>query len=333
MVNVFYSFWKNKLFKIAIIFFFALNVLAEADDCFMCFLKDLGNDTDETNSDNPISNLFSEIDFTIGNEGDLNGNDVAWTIYSVASDKIKWAGAFNKSIKQTDGSYLVPIKGEKRDGTLQTYKKTGESIFYAHVYCSKDYVYGYLGFDYSSKKFKYKEKGGDGSPLATTRDFMCYEYNLHNEKFLTYGAYVDAQLRYNSLGWYPEKTSINDNKLKIQTFQYRMINKKFTKYSDNSMEIDCQANTVYADNQTFTNDARFRFVTNTACKNNTILVDNKFRYPEIPSNSNQDSGIDNTDLTDELNVDKLKEECRDLGFKEGTDKFGECVLQLLEKLD
>lgn len=333
MVNVFYSFWKNRFLAIVIVCFFALDTLAEADDCFMCFLKDLGNSKDEINNNNPLSNLFSEIDFTIGNQGDLIGDDVAWTIYSVASDKIKWAGAFNKAIKQSDGSYLAPIKGENQNGTLQTYKSTGETIFYAHVDCSKDYVYGYLGYDFSSKKFKYKEKGLDGSPLAITKDFMCFEYDLNNEKFLTYGAYVDTQLRYNSLGWYPEKTNIVDNKLKIQTFQYRMINKKFTKYSDSSIEIDCQANTVYADNQTFTNDIRFRFMTNTACKKNSILADNKFQYPEIPSNSYQNSSIDNTNLSDGLNVDKLKEECRDLGFKEGTDKFGECVLQLLEKLD
>ena len=59
----------------------------------------------------------------------------------------------------------------------------------------------------------------------------------------------------------------------------------------------------------------------------------KFKPGEYAAR-NREREIDNTEITEEqtnsdiLDIEEAKANCKDIGFKEGTEKFGECVLEL-----
>ena len=80
-------------------------------------------------------------------------------------------------------------------------------------------------------------------------------------------------------------------------------------------------------------------------KNDCYVIDTYIsnEVPESLTNTNADDNPDalenyynrlmseeNTKSTQSIDLDSAKTECEDLGFKKGTEKFGECVLKLSE---
>ena len=71
----------------------------------------------------------------------------------------------------------------------------------------------------------------------------------------------------------------------------------------------------------------------------SFLSGNKYAPGEYVAR-NREREIDNTEVIEEkieleqeeddnnFNIEEAKASCKDIGFKEGTEKFGECVLEL-----
>ncbi len=227
----------------------------------------------------------------------------------------------NKSIWHLVVSdYLI-----QQDGTILVYafsdsQKNGEFI---HIDCRLNYATIYWN------NFANSQKTNGTSVADNARQFFCFNEDDKGEKFLAYGGYlIENKTNFNSLGWYPDKTKKNGNEHTLTAIAYRISNGKFYQYiyDDTGVKLNCIDKTVTANSEIFhynKNGKHYDFLIDTACRNNNFLGANGFQYT-FDNDSKTSTGIDK---------DSIKQTCRDLGFSEGTDKYGECVLQLLEELD
>jgi hypothetical protein len=211
----------------------------------------------------------------------------------------------------------------QEDGSLlfYTFAENGEKAF-AHLDCRQKYATVYWDNFNSSGK-------SDGTKVVDSiRDYFCFMEDSSNEKYLSYGGFLtDNRTNYLQIGWYPNKTKKNGDELILTTMTYRNKNGTFRQYSmdSSSVKLNCQNKTVRDNTGAYQykkNDKRYDFLIDTACGKNNILEANGFQFSFNNNSQTSSTGIDK---------DSIKQTCRDLGFSEGTDKYGECVLQLLEK--
>lgn len=259
----------------------------------------------------------------------LSNNSVAIDLHKARNWKLSnEANGVLIGVNKTNSSIWYTITSEyqtQQDGSILLWSYTlnkGEPYpnQFVHLDCRLNYTTVYWD------KFNSTGKSNGSTIADDVRNFFCFNTDSNNNKYLAYGGIlIDNDTNYKHLGWYPELTVKEGDEYILSAMQFRNTNGEFVKYSfdDKSIRLNCLNKTVKdANGISYYKDKIYSFLIDTACGVNNVLEANGLKYSFNNNPQTSSSGIDK---------DSIKQTCRDLGFSEGTDKYGECVLQLLEK--
>lgn len=245
---------------------------------------------------------------------DLNDSKNALQIFTLQNDYTKWGSDLNLYEKQSDGSILIPVIGDK-DG-----KRT--SLAWVRLSCADNTILVLEGFSNGSFSKTFTSNGNDVA--STLKQYYCPIITDEGKKLLAYGSLVNSDGRtYNYLGWYPEEMSLSSEKeILVKLYPYGKRGNKYEFQQSGEAAINCSAKTVNLNNTSAlgvdSGRKDMRFLLNTACQFNDVL---KMSVMNIPINSNSTNS--------KQDIDEAKLKCRAKGLKEKTEKFGLCVLENL----
>ena len=239
----------------------------------------------------------------------------SFQIFGLGADLFRWGSDLNMYEKQSDGSILTPIMGQK-DGKNTT-------LAWVRLSCSDNNILALEGFNNGSFSTTKNSNGNDIA--ASIKQYYCPIITDEGKKLLAYGSIISPDGKtYNYLGWYPEEMSLNANReilVKLYGYVKTDANKYATKNVDEAV-INCPSKTLALNNvaalsiDSGRKDMKFLF--NTACQFNDVL---KMSAINIPINLNSTNS--------KPDIDEAKLKCKAKGLKEKTEKFGLCVLENL----
>jgi hypothetical protein len=235
--------------------------------------------------------------------------------FALGADLIRWNSELNMYEKQSDGSILIPIIGQK-DGKNTT-------LAWVRLSCSDNNILALEGFNNGSFSTTKNSNGNDVA--ASIKQYYCPIITDEGKKLLAYGSIISPDGKtYSYLGWYPEEMSLNANReilVKLYGYVKTDANKYATKNVDEAV-INCPSKTLALNNvaalSVDSGRKDMRFLLNTACQFNDVL---KMSAINIPINLNK--------ANSKPDIDEAKLKCKAKGLKEKTEKFGLCVLENL----
>ena len=265
-------------------------------------------------------NANSISDKTLNSAAEPNG---AWTIFNMGDGyKTAWLGEFNKYERTNDGTIYLPIYAvDVNSGKQKT------SIEWMRINCNEDFVTN-LG-PYKDGKFSYENnpKARTNDPnmnYYTARLFVCPTDADNGKKALTSHLNINTNNKTGNLvTWIPEEIEIdktNKNEISFNAYTSGFNQGKIILGFKNKFILNCSSEKVESKGENIIYDLKeekskhLRFLYNTACGKNDILDFLKFEKKDL----------------DEQQLEKVKIKCRNLGFKEKTEKFGACVLEFLK---
>lgn len=235
--------------------------------------------------------------------------------------------------KQGDGSIVSPIFMQDKNGKQVT------NVGWTRFSCSDDNLIDLGG--YKNGAFDKNELLPESHLGHQIRYFFCPTKNDDGKRYMvSYASFDKDKKLYGWWGW-----SIDDlEKQEVDKYVYNAIwynltikDKKIVILKSAKIEINCSDKTVFSphENKKYSsnsNEAKhLRFFVNTACGVNGVLSKAEFEnIKTAPMVNNENKLTSSPSINKKLSIEEAKEKCKELGFKDKTEKFGSCVLELIK---
>lgn len=266
----------------------------------------------------------------------LEDPNAYWTMFYADTNRKAWLTELNFYEKQNDGSILSPILSRDKNGGMSK-----EPIWLRFSCSDKNAIS--LG-EFRNGAF------GRGNLLPPShfghqiRHFFC-PTTLDNGKriLFVHGIFDDNKKIYSYWGIDVndlQVTNITSSNLisgiwynlKLEHEQDKIIIGDSSKF-----EVNCKEKSLFSslDKKTYapSNDdgKHLRFLVDTVCRVNDVLFGISFNeFKREPTSSDQKNLTSLSQEKIKLSMDEAKIKCKEIGFKEKTEKFGGCVMELIK---
>jgi hypothetical protein len=277
----------------------------------------------------------------------LYDSDGAWISFQ-ANDVGKFSAELTKYEKQEDGSILVPFYQADKNG-----KQIGR-VGWVSINCSEETVTD-LGA-YSNKKFERHliTDGKRNAPADWLRMYYCPVMIDKGKRSLAYVAPITADKKSMEMWvWSIDDLKADPKNANIfKTFLYAISGRDEPFPTNKQIEVEINCRERYLKN--LSNNIEFqidsheghvaRMVVYTACRFNDLLemsliakeqpsVAVEVIKPAVAETNPVEitpPAITTNNQVIQSSIEDAKVKCKDLGFKPKTEKFGKCVLELMQ---
>lgn len=258
----------------------------------------------------------------------------SWMPFAVDTNYNSYLTEFNLYEKQEDGSILSPVY------IIDKYSKPLTRVGWLRFGCADENVSD-LG-EFKDGKFERDNLLSSDHLVRQIRYFFCPTTSVDGKRVIAVKAEFNANKKVFSLSGFSiddlEQNKLGDTDLLNGLF-YNLTFKdeKIVTNAAIKFEVNCKENSVFSpiENKKFnTNNEegkQLRFFLNSICKTNDILAGitiNSIKKQLNPSG--QDISTSSKQEKKKLTIDEAKIQCKEIGFKEKTEKFGSCIMDLIK---